>query len=139
MKDCKFVKYYIMKYQIDKNSNMKFWPFWKLFGLIVKERERQGRLLCRRVVVVRGCRLWHIGEDSFFQMLGDGGIPTSQRTPWLVERVRSPTVVAHIFGEARQRKLVCATAPTALATILSPWSQGESGLRTYTAHHCYYR
>ena len=51
----------------------------------------------------------------------------------------SPTVVAHIFGEARQRKLVCATAPTALATILSPWSQGESGLRTYTAHHCYYR
>ena len=77
MKDCKFVKYYIMKYQIDKNSNMKFWPFWKLFGLIVKERERQGRLLCRRVVVVRGCRLWHIGEDSFLQMLGDGGIPTS--------------------------------------------------------------
>ena len=71
MKGCKFVKY-ILKYRRYKNSN-QIWPFWKLFGLIVKERERQGRLLCRRVVVVRGCRLWHIGEDSFFQMLGDGG------------------------------------------------------------------
>ena len=29
-----------MKYQWHKNSNIKFWPFWKLFGLIVKERER---------------------------------------------------------------------------------------------------
>ena len=42
MKGCKFVKY-IMKYQKHNNLNMKFWPFWKLFGLIVKEREREAR------------------------------------------------------------------------------------------------
>ena len=73
MKDCKFVK---ISNEISEAQEFKykilafletFWPHCE------GERERQGRLLCRRVVVVRGCRLWHIGEDSFFQMLGDGG------------------------------------------------------------------
>ena len=42
MKGFKFVKC-LVKYQRHKNSNIKFWPFWNLFGLIVKDREREAR------------------------------------------------------------------------------------------------
>ena len=107
------------------------------FGSILASlcrRERQRRLLCRRVVVVRGCRLCGTqGRIPSSKCLATA-VPTSAHRGWQKECVVLRWWPISLGRQGRESWCVCHGSYSSCYYILSPWSQGESGLRTYTAH-----